>query len=131
PTPFMRRVRPSVVGIASTRAMKERTLRGTRGPGAGGPRGRYGSDIGVPSPDAEITKVPAAVLPAYTYGVVHPDGGVGSDAMNGRSEERRVGKEGGDRGSTERWKKKKGAEEIAARQAMGREQGCDVQDEAG
>src|SRR2546422_5000523 len=44
---------------------------------------RYGSETVVPSPDAEITKVPAAVLPAYTYGVDHPDGGAGIDAMNG------------------------------------------------
>lgn len=37
----------------------------------------------MPSPDAEITNVPAEVLPLYAYGVVQPEDGVGSVAMNG------------------------------------------------
>ena len=44
---------------------------------------RYGRLTVVPSPDAEMLKVPPAVLAEYAYGVVQPVGGVGIVAMNG------------------------------------------------
>jgi len=48
---------------------------------------RYGSEAVVPSPDAEILNVPAAVFGLYAYGVVHPVGGVGIVAINGAGSE--------------------------------------------
>src|SRR5438093_12168959 len=43
---------------------------------------RYGSETVVPSPSALMVNTPVAVFAAYTY-VVQPDGGLGTDAMNG------------------------------------------------
>jgi len=43
---------------------------------------RYGSETVVPSPDAEMLKVPAALFGEYWY-CCQPVGGLGIEAMNG------------------------------------------------
>src|SRR5436853_7308754 len=89
PFPEPPRAPDPLVWWSTCRGIGARAARGPTG-SRGAPREsrvtirRYGSETLVPSPVAEMLKVPAALLGAYWY-ACQPVGGFGTEAMNGPS----------------------------------------------